>query len=348
MQAERREYVTKLGTNTILTRDVIGDRGHLVLAAGTELTHSQVVRLKQKGIVEVWVKDKVVVVDDVCPLDPRIQKTYRLAVQCIQSLFVQAMDNQNLDLREMKKVLQEFTDACARESNFLNLIFNLRSHDEYTFQHCIGVGVLTRQLGEWWGVPKDELDDLFLGATLHDIGKCMIDEAILMKPGRLTPDEYEKVKMHTTFGYMILRNSGLAEKLAEPALEHHERIDGSGYPHGKTGDQIGLYGRLTAVADVFNAMTSRRVYKSAVSVYKVLDELLNNSFGQLDPQVVSVFVSRMTTYFVGNVVVLNDGTVGTVVLIPSNRPTRPLVRTEQGFVDLQVRQDLYIEEVRAI
>ncbi|MGZ4107533.1 MAG: HD-GYP domain-containing protein, partial [Tumebacillaceae bacterium] len=103
-----------------------------------------------------------------------------------------------------------------------------------------------------------------------------------------------------------------------------------------------------AVADVYNAMTTNRVYRGASSAYKVLDELQQNAFGSLDPLVVSVFVQNMTSFLVGNVVELNDGTVGTVVLLPAHRPARPLLRTEAGFVDLLMRMDLFIQEVKVV
>lgn len=360
MIQERKVYVTRLQSGAVLARDVYNGRGQLVLPSGTELTNSQIVRLKQMATIEVWVVEHMV--GPSAPLAtegptptiittqprPSLMQSYSNLIQSMENLFQAAKVQQRIQVEPTERLLRDLAEVCAQESNFLHLIINLRTMDEYTFQHSVGVGLLSMQIGEWMGLSQHECWELLIGGTLHDIGKCMIDRAILNKPSRLTLEEYEIVKHHPRYGYDILRNSGVAESIAVAALEHHERSDGSGYPLGLQHDQITRNGRIVAVADVFNAMTSRRVYKDALSYYRVLDEVQDNAFGALDPAVVALFVRKMTSYFVGNEVVLNDGTSGTVVLVPNDRPTRPLVRIANGFVDLQQRPDLYIEQVRAI
>jgi putative nucleotidyltransferase with HDIG domain len=357
---ERKVYVTRLQSGAVLSRDVYNARGQLVLQHGTELTNSQIVRLKQMATIEVWVLDHMVgpsaplATEGQAPTiittqpEASLMKSYSNLVESVEKMFQKAKKEQRIEVESTERLLRDWAKICAKETNFLHLIINLRTLDEYTFQHSVGVGLLAMQIGEWMGLSAGECEDLLVGGTLHDIGKCMIDQAILQKPSRLTMEEYEIVKHHPRYGYDILRNSGVDERIAVAALEHHERSDGSGYPLGLQHDQITRIGRIVAVADVFNAMTSRRVYKDALSYYRVLDEVQNDAFGALDPAVVALFVRKMTSYFVGNEVVLNDGTPGTVVLVPNDRPTRPLVRTPNGFVDLQQRSDLYIEEVRAI
>jgi putative nucleotidyltransferase with HDIG domain len=346
---ERREYVTRLQPMMTLSRDVVNPEGRLILSRGTVLTMSQIVRLKQHGVAVVYVQEGENEESLSKPmLQERTMECYRESLQVVQQLFARARQAQRVEPDMLLRAMQDLEAACSEEPNFLYVVANLRTLDDYTMQHSIGVGLLAARIGDWLNLSEEDCRDLLVAGALHDIGKARIDPRILNKPARLTAEEYEIVKWHTTYGYQILRQSGLPEALALPAYTHHERMDGSGYPRGLRGEAIDLYGRIVAVADVFNAMTSRRVYRDACSYYKVLDEVQQNAFGTLDPTIVRVFMQRMTNYLVGNVVGLSDGTVGTVVMIHSDRPTRPLLRTENGYLDLGKRPDLYIEEVRAI
>lgn len=340
---ERKVQTSEWQSELVLARDIIGERGQLVLPRKTVLTPAQLTRLKQLGILEVWVREIDPVV---APLfNDVIVQVYEEAAICVEDLFAQASAARQLDLAATPDVLQQFWRACKEETNFLNLILNLRTLDDYTFQHSLGVGLLSAQIGEWLGLSAEACDDLLLAGTLHDIGKSLVDQDVLLKPDRLTREEYEHIKAHTTLGYMVLRNSDVKETVALTALNHHERMDGSGYPRGLKQGEIDLYARIVAVSDVFNAMTSRRVYRDAASYYRVLDELLCDSFGALDPEVVLVFAQRMAGYFVGNVVRLTNGQSGKVVLIPQERPTRPLLLIGEGYLDLQKHPELFIEKV---
>ncbi|ASS75581.1 hypothetical protein CIG75_11665 [Tumebacillus algifaecis] len=343
---ERKFQTSEWQSELVLARDIVNQQGQLVLPRQTVLTLAQLNRLKQLGILEVWVREKDPVV---APLFSEvIVQVYQEAAICIEDLFAQASAARQLDLGATPTVLREFWSACQQESNFLDLILNLRTLDDYTFQHSLGVGLLCAQIGEWLGLSAEECDDLLLAGTLHDIGKSLVDQDVLLKPGRLTPVEYEHIKTHTHLGYMVLRNSEVKEAVALVALNHHERLDGSGYPRGLQRGEIDLFSRIVAVSDVFNAMTSRRVYRDAASYYRVLDELQSNSFGALDPTVVSVFVQKMIGLFVGNIVQLSDGRSAKVVLIPPDRPTRPLLQIEDEYIDLQKHPDLFIEKVLAV
>ncbi len=334
---------TEWQSELVLARDILNERGHLVLPRGTALTTPQLNRLKQLGISEVWVREKEPFVPPL--ISEAIGETYEVAALFVEDLFAQASVAKQLDISLAPEVLSRFLDACQEETNFLKLIRNLRTLDEYTFQHSLGVGLLSMKIGEWLSLSKEECDDLLLAGTLHDIGKSQVRQDVLQKPGRLSPEEYEHIKKHTKFGYKLLRNSGVKETVAQTALNHHERLDGSGYPRGLEQAEIDLYSRIVSVADVFSAMTSRRVYRDAASYYRVLDELESSSYGALDPLIVRVFVQRMASFFVGNIVELNNGVSGKVVLIPQDRPTRPLLRTEEDYLDLQKHTDLFIEKV---
>jgi putative two-component system response regulator len=164
--------------------------------------------------------------------------------------------------------------------------------DDETGQHTRRVGELSVRIGAALGLPDDRLLLLGRAAPLHDVGKIAIPDAILLKPGRLTPEEFEQMKVHTTIGAAMLAGPGFAllEMAEQIALTHHERWDGSGYPCGLTGSEIPLAGRIVAIADVFDALTHSRPYKPAWSVDDAVTEIGDQSGCQFDPEIVDAFL----------------------------------------------------------
>jgi HD-GYP domain-containing protein (c-di-GMP phosphodiesterase class II) len=167
--------------------------------------------------------------------------------------------------------------------------------DDDTGQHTRRVGELSKRIGEALGMPSEELILLGQAAPLHDVGKIAVADSILLKPGRLTSDEFEQMKTHTTVGAAMLSGPGFAllEMAATIALTHHERWDGTGYPSGLAGPAIARVGRIVAVADVFDALTHARPYKPAWSVTDAIEEIARQSGRQFDPEVVAAFLGLM-------------------------------------------------------
>lgn len=170
---------------------------------------------------------------------------------------------------------------------------------------------------------------------LHDIGKSKIHRSILLKPGPLEEQEYDRIKKHTEYGYHMIMKSLNDRISAYAALQHHERADGSGYPFGITYEWVQPISKMIAVADIYSAMTSSRIYREKQDLFVVLKELYRMSFSGLDPAITQTFIRQMIPRFIGKRAVLSDGRVGEIVL---NHPTelfKPLVRTGEGeFIDL--------------
>jgi HD-GYP domain-containing protein (c-di-GMP phosphodiesterase class II) len=169
--------------------------------------------------------------------------------------------------------------------------------DDDTHQHNIRVGVMAMRLAQALGLPGTEVELIGQAAPLHDIGKVGIPDAILLKPGRLTPEEFEQMKQHTLIGGRILGGgqSALIRRAEEIALTHHERWDGAGYPYGLRGAAIPLSGRIVSVVDTFDAMTNRRTYKAAWTAAQAIEEIQRQSGTQFDPEVATAFVERVAT-----------------------------------------------------
>jgi len=173
-----------------------------------------------------------------------------------------------------------------------------------------------------------------------------IDRSILFKPTALTAAEAEEMKTHTVQGYNLLKNvAAINEGVKLTALQHHEKIDGSGYPAGLSGDKIHPYARIVAVSDIFHAMTLQRSYRKAVSPYLVLETLHKESFGKLDPVYVRAFIEKATQFHNGTVVRLSDNRIGEIVFSDRNHPTRPWVSVNGTIINLTTNHRLHIESI---
>ncbi|MCY9514106.1 HD-GYP domain-containing protein [Paenibacillus apiarius] len=217
---------------------------------------------------------------------------------------------------------------------------------EYLYHKSIAVALTSYLLGQWSSFPAKEGMQIALAGLLHDIGKAKVDADIWNKKGSLTERERVEMRRHTHYGYELLRNvPALNDGVKLAALQHHERMDGSGYPLGIKGEQIHPYAKIVAIADMFHAMTQNRVYQKASSPFVVLEQLNEESFGKLNPELVQIFIHKVTQMHQGAFVKLSDGRVGRIVFTESGQPTRPWVSADGQIIQLVQERHIWIDEV---
>jgi putative nucleotidyltransferase with HDIG domain len=285
--------------------------------------------------------------------DPSIQQTKKKALESSHRLLQGISANNKVDREELFGTARIMLNAIIQNRDaFLN-IAGLRAVDEYTFEHSVGVAAYTTIIAKEHGVPGDELLTICSGALLHDAGKMLVDPAILNKPGKLTDEEFGIMKTHTTKGYEILKENNIREDLAAIALGHHERCDGMGYPKGLLGKNVPQSAKMAAIADVYDALTSDRVYRKAVGLYKAMSIILSGSGKQFDPKLVGAFQRVVGIYPIGSSVQLNDGCTARVIQQNDGvvRPVIQLLRDGRGneledkkVIDLMTENTLYITE----
>jgi len=235
-----------------------------------------------------------------------------------------------------QKVMPKIQELCSNY-NFSNVILGLRKKDNYTYRHCIGVSVLSYFIGKWLGLKEKELNDLAVAGLLHDVGKTKISDSILLKAGKLSSDEYAEMQLHTVYGYeMILRLPNMTDQQALVALQHHEREDGSGYPYRKSSEEIEYFSKIVAVADVFHTMVSERVYKKAIPLFQVLQEIYQRAFGLFNPVIVQCFITNLMNRMIGDSVLLSDGKVARIVMLHPDDLINPLVESQGKYYDLRL------------
>lgn len=297
----------------------------ILLEAGVRLTVSYINRLKNLGITEIYIEDDIskdIVIDDVIDEKTRVE-----AIDLVKSAMDAYCLGNKINSTKIIKVVNKIVNEILSLDDILINLMDIKSCDNYTFLHSVNVCVLSIVAGVKLNLSHDELKELGIGALLHDIGKVMIPHEILQKNSALTEEEYEVIKKHTLFGYNILKTMPqISEKSAMVALCHHERFDGKGYNSGLKGEEIHIYSRIVAVADIFDALTSDRIYRKKISTIQAIEYLTVLAAPSLDAEVLRCFVKIIPPFPVGTGIILNNGEKGIVVKANKNLPTRPIVR----------------------
>lgn len=339
----------KLGNERFIGRclkhNIYNQEGLHVLSIGTELT-SKHLRMLELHQIELAEKD----VELVSSFSGGDGYSHRDLIEDgvikIMELFEQIRYTKKIDVMLIRRIIIPIVQETTESPDLYGLFAALQSKNDYLFRHTVGVAVISALIGRWLGMPDNEWRHLTIAATLHDVGMVMLPRELVNKPGKLTDNEFADMTKHTLFGYELIRNVvGMNERQARVALQHHERLDGSGYPHKLAGDDIDFFSRIVAVADVFHAMSSRRIYKGAAPFFDMLCQLQRDAFGVLDPHIVGVLINRMMQSIVGKSVLLSDSTTGSIILINPHDPLRPLVRAGETFLDLSKEPELSIEQV---
>jgi HD-GYP domain-containing protein (c-di-GMP phosphodiesterase class II) len=255
---------------------------------------------------------------------------------------------QEVPIEQMKELAGHSVEKMVLSTGVLNHIYDLRRQDEYTFHHSMNVSIICGVIGKWMNIKGDRLKDLVLAGLLHDIGKLLIAPEIINKPGRLTEEEYLAVKQHPALGYQLVQKTqGVSRDVTFGILQHHEKMDGTGYPMGVEAKRIIEFAKIIAVADIYDALTSDRVYRGGVAPFVAIEIMANEMFGKLDPQTCFTFLDNIKDSLVGNIITLSDGRDAEVIYIGPNLAARPVVFAVDGeIIDLDKRKDLRIVGVK--
>lgn len=319
---------------TRLARPLCDDQGTILLRENYVITEGILDKLKEQKYVGVYIKDESegIYIDDV--IDEQFRESIAARLEYIVT--------HNANIAEMEPLITEIVDRIISNGNVVINMNRLRGHHEYTYMHCVNVGILSVSIGVKLDFEREELIQLGAAGILHDIGKKKIPLEILDKPGKLSKEEYDLMKQHAAFGYdMISDNEEFSNISKTAVLQHHERYDGSGYPHGLTGERITLFGRILAVADTYDAMTSDRAYRKAFSPSEAVEFLMGDGNRLYDWQVIESFMKCIVIYPVGAVVELSDGARGVVIRNYSDCVLRPVIREAKGgrIIDLKNNKD---------
>ncbi|MHB8849163.1 MAG: HD-GYP domain-containing protein [Burkholderiales bacterium] len=249
------------------------------------------------------------------------------ASQAVISLFDKARMGEALPVGDMALLVDEIYQSVSRNSGALLSLVRLKDKDNYTYMHCVSVCALMIALGGRMGMRADTLKSLGLAGLLHDIGKVAVPQEVLNKPGRLTDDEFDMIKMHALKGWEMLQQAYGADAIAlDVCRHHHERMDGTGYPDRISGEDLSVHARMGAICDIYDAVTSDRCYKKAWAPAEALRKMAQWQKGHLDEEIFQYFIKTVGIYPVGTLLKLKSGRLAVVTDQSERSLLEPVVR----------------------
>lgn len=252
-----------------------------------------------------------------CSLDEEVRRAHKLcgtAKKAVVAMFSEARMGHAIDSAQVTELVEDIASSISRNPNALISLARLKSADEYTYMHSVAVCALMIALARQLDLPEAQVREAGMAGLLHDIGKMMVPDAILNKPGKLTDSEFSTVRGHPEAGNQILLGSqNISAVVLDVCLHHHEKVDGSGYPHRLKGAEISLFAKMGAVCDVYDAITSDRPYKRGWDPAESIRKMAEWCNGHFDEAVFKAFIKSVGIYPTGSLVRLQSGRLGVVM-----------------------------------
>jgi len=347
----------------MIAEPVFTEQGNLLLAEGVEINEHVLDKMYIHGIDYVYILD--VLSQGIEPKGIIEEEKLHESIRVVKHVFDDVLHDERMGvkasiapehIRLVKNIVKDLIKELENAKDILYTVVDLIGTDAYTYKHSVNVTVLSIITAKALRYSKEDIKNIALGALLHDIGKVRVDPDLILKPGKLTDDERQRVEKHPEYGHELLEAiEGLPYTTKQIILLHHEKLDGSGYPLGLRGIEIPEYVRLVTVCDMYDAMTTDRVYRKRMPIYRALDILMAEAIYRIDPKIYTVLLRNVAVYPIGTGVVLSDGRVGIVTGYRNVNPSRPRIRVlnnkprsheiDLEEINLEDSQVLFIEEV---
>lgn len=355
--------VSEILIGNIIAEPVFTEQGNLLLKEGSVINEYVLDRLLVHEIDYVYIFDALM--EDIRPTNLINDVKLIESVKVVKHVFEDVLQNERMgvkagisefDMVLVKKVVDEILKELENVEDILYTVVELIGTDAYTYKHSVNVTVLSIITAKALGYNREDIKNIALGALLHDIGKVKVESELILKPGKLTFEERKRVEKHPEYGHELLDTiENLPFTTKQIILLHHEKLDGSGYPLGLRSIEIPEYVRIVTVCDMYDAMTTDRVYRSKMPIYRALDILMAEAIYRIDPNIYSILLNNIAVYPIGTGVILSDGRIGVVKQYRHKNPARPVVRVLNNThknvsiklvdVDLERSQVLFIENV---
>jgi len=349
----------------VLAKDVhVNSQKVVLLNKGDVITRKDLAKLAFYSIDKVCIEDKIIkqpqsgTDDDFDTLptrserikaSPEFQEFKKDFEECTDT-FENTINDVILKNKEFKVVelmapIYKLLKNNPNTNTVFDMLHNLREYDDATYTHSINVALISNILAKWLKMDDTEIETATQSGLFHDIGKIMIPEKIIKKPGKLTAKEYEEIKKHPQIGYDVLKDKPIGNHIKNAALMHHERCDGTGYPQGLKAPQIDRYAKLVSIADVYDAMTSARYYREPLCPFTAIELFEENGFTKYDSEMIMTFLKHIVDTYISSTVKLSTGEIGEIIFVNQDSLSKPTVKIGDDYIDLSKRQGVTIERI---
>lgn len=308
----------------VVAQSIIDANHRVLLTSGQVLTYKYITRIQELGIPGVYIQEDLGIEEAPYLVSAT---TVCKATQTLKYSIDNYWRTNCLNVGCLRSQVDAIIDELVQNQGLVIGLTDLKSYDDYTYEHSVQVCIISLLIGITKGYNSIRLQEIGMGALLHDIGKTRVSPEIINKPGSLTVEERKIINRHTWEGFNIMRNSWQISLFsAHVALQHHERLDGSGYPRAIKGENIHEYAQIAAVADVYDALVSDRPYRSGYTNQEALAIINQQKGNLLSSDIVDILEAHVSLYPPGAIVELNTGDLAIVVVDNPEQPCRPKVR----------------------
>lgn len=345
----RRIEVTMLVPGMILAESAYNMMAQLIVPKGTVITDKLITRFEFYGLKSVAIEEKIEEDFEENITDSSYFEKVKTttAFKEFQSEFVKVTDECEFafnDIVEHNNIMSNVNYLLNSTTNLLNkgrtsldvfdMLHSMREMDNCTYTHSVNVALIAAMLGRWLKMNEDDVEVLILCGLMHDIGKLLVPKEILLKPGKLTDEEYYIIKKHPSRGYDLLKTLPIDQRVINSCLCHHEHCDGTGYPNRLKSNEIDDFAKIISIADVYDAMTAARVYRGPLCPFEVLALFETEGYSFYEPKFLIPFLRNVVMTYMHATVLLSNGKRGEIVMLNKNSPLLPVIRCGNDFVDL--------------
>lgn len=326
-------YTSEIPLGSHIESDIYTLSDTLLVPAGTSVTDKVIKKLKNYlGKVKISIKldvaknkDFNILINEADEQDKIFKLSNSIKSRTLESVELMYNGSSKEDIQKSAITITNTLVSSLDYSKAVSIsLDSLKVSDEYTFKHCVDVGAMSMVIARKLGESNKFIKDIALAGVLHDLGKSKIPLDILNKPGKLTDEEWSIMKKHSTYSYQMIKDiDTISNEIKRAVLEHHENVDGTGYPLGLTGDKICKMAKIITIADVYDALVTERPYKKAKSPADALEIIMGMS-NKFDIDILQVFIKCIILYPIGTTIKLSNGDLCVVLKNNENYPLRPV------------------------
>ncbi|MBP3819486.1 MAG: HD domain-containing protein [Butyrivibrio sp.] len=355
--------VNKLEPGMVVSENIYTIDDRLVLPKGTVLDSKGIERIKSHSLYNIFIEDEVKPVPKSVPIKPKAELSYseklknsegfirfkqhleENAEKLEESFRMIANDTMPLDVDKLTEPVYHLFVEAGGTAGVFDMLHNLRDNSDAVYMHSLNVSLICNTLATWMRLPKEKIHLATAGGLLHDIGKVLLPAELLTKTTPLTPFEQKTMNEHVIKGYELVKDKDIDVHIKNCVLMHHELRDGSGFPFHLKNEQIDEIASIVTVANVYDEMTSQRLYRSQICPFEVIEQFEEEGIDKYDPNTIMTFLSNIVNTFIANRVMLNNGKTGDIIFVNPNHLARPVVKCGDTYVDLTTNKQLSIVAV---